>query len=68
MEIVVHSNNSVSNKISKETTPFQQARVRIPNLGVECINYSIGRLMSELGKKTTPSPSVLKNPTPPKKL
>jgi len=31
MEIVVHSKNSVSIKVSKEIVPFQQARVRILN-------------------------------------
>jgi len=51
MEIVVHSINSVSIKISKETTPFQQARATIPNLGVECINYSVRLLMSKSEKK-----------------
>jgi len=34
----VHSKNSVSIQISKEIVPFQQARVRIPNLGVQYIN------------------------------
>jgi len=37
MEIVVHSKNSVSIKISKEIAPFQQSRVTIPNLGGQCI-------------------------------
>jgi len=34
MEIVVHSKNSpfASIKVSKEIVPFQQARIRIPDL------------------------------------
>jgi len=36
MEIVVNSKNFVSIKVSEETVPFQQAQVRIRNLGVRC--------------------------------
>jgi len=35
MEIMLHSKNSVSIKILTEIVPFQQVRVRIPNL-VRC--------------------------------
>jgi len=37
MEVVAHSKNSFSIKIYKEIVSFQQARVRIPNVGVQCI-------------------------------
>jgi len=37
MEIVVDSKNFCFNKgFTKEIVPFQQVRVRIPNLGVRC--------------------------------
>ena len=61
MEIVVQQQElSVSIKVSKQIVPFQQARVRIPNL-CDVKNLRCKKLFCW-------TPSVLKNPTPPKNL
>jgi len=56
---------SVSIKVSKDIVPFQQTRVRTPNLGVWCkkwFNWTSGVGVGY--KNPTQTPSVLRNPTP----
>jgi len=56
---------SVSIKVSKEIVPFQQARVRIPNLGARCKKmFQLDVQSQSRIKSPTPTRSVLSNPTP----
>jgi len=66
MEIVVHSKNSVSTKVSKEIVPFQQ---EFPTLACDVKKWSNWTSGVGVGQKSpTPTPSVVRDPTPPKNL
>jgi len=57
---------SVLTKVSKEIVPFQTG---IPNLGVWCKKWSNWTSGVGVGQTNpTPTPSVARNPTPPKNL